>query len=126
LTIDNDLELLAGTNVLLVHQPNGFIPSELFNHWCANVLFPSIREKRECLSCNGLAVVILDGCTCQTTDYFLDQCTFEGVSLLFLPAHSSDQLQPLDLGIFCLQKSEAARIRPGGNLNPQSIQVLKA
>jgi hypothetical protein len=66
------------------------------------------------------------GCTCDGTDFFLDECTYKGVIPLFLPPHSSDQTQPLDLGIFGVQKSEAAKVRPSAQLNPQTRQVIKA
>jgi hypothetical protein len=127
-TCDAELFQIGFTpeKILYASQENGFIDTELFDWWTREVLFPYVSETRERLKYNGQALVILDGCTCHSSDFFLDEATHEGVRPLFLPAHSSDQTQPLDLGIFGLDKSEAARTRPSPTLNPQTRQIVKA
>jgi hypothetical protein len=62
---------------------------------------------------------------CGSGERFLDECSWLGVWPMFLPPHSSDQTQPMDLGIFARQKAEASRIRPIQGLNPQSKQLIK-
>jgi hypothetical protein len=59
-------------------------------------------------------------------DHFLDQCTHYVIETFFLPAHSSDQTQPLDLGIFNLEKAEGARTKPVKALNRETRQIVKA
>lgn len=59
------------------------------------------------------------------SDAFLDDCTYYGIMLydvIFLAAHSSNQCQPLDLGIFGAQKSAIRRVFPNKSLNPQTRQ----
>jgi hypothetical protein len=113
-------------SVLYAEQENGFITAELFNYWAEEVLFPYIERTRKELEYTGDAIVILDGCTAHTNDLFQDNASYNGVELVFLPAHTSDQTQPLDLGIFGTQKSEASRIHPHNNLNVQSQKIYKA
>jgi hypothetical protein len=112
--------------VLYPSQENGFITAELFAWWAPEVLFPHITAAREKLQYTGHAVVILDGWTSHGSDDFLDECTHRGTETLFLPSHSSDLTQPLDLGLFNLEKAKAARTKPMKELNPQTRQVIKA
>jgi hypothetical protein len=70
--------------------------------------------------------VILDGCTCHGSDFFLDESTHTGVRPPFPPANSSDETQPLDLGIFALEKAEAAQTKPCPAQNPETRQIVKA
>lgn len=46
------------------------------------------------------------------SDYFLDECTYNGVFPFQEPAGSSDQVQALDLGIFARQKALKNTIVP--------------
>ena len=53
----------------------------------------------------------------------LDECTYHGVFPVFEPAGSSDQIQPLDLGIFGPQKAMkmSMKRRPGLSYNTSNI-----
>jgi hypothetical protein len=104
--------------VLYESQEKGFINIELVNWWTSDVIFPYITQTRERLTCNGQAVVILDGCTSHGSDFFFDESRHTRVRPFLLPMHSSDHTQPLDLWIFCLEKIEAARTKPCPGLNP--------
>jgi hypothetical protein len=84
------MHLAYGEEFLLQYQENGFVTTELFDYWCEKVLFRYIDKTRTKLGCPGEAVLLLDGCTCDVTDYFLNECTFRGVVPVFLPPHSSD------------------------------------
>jgi hypothetical protein len=103
-------------------QENAFITGELFNQWTQEVLFPYFEATRAALGYNGRGILLLDGCTSHSGEWFLDEATWRGVEPIFFPPHSSDQVQPMDLGIFALEKTEATRCRPHRNLNSQSIQ----
>jgi hypothetical protein len=71
--------------------------------------FSSLRSTQHVkkLEYDRLAVVILDGCTYHASDFFLDESTHTSTVSLFLPAHSNDQNQPLDFGLFHIEKTEA-------------------
>jgi hypothetical protein len=111
--------------VISAMHESGFINSALFEVWSKQVLFPDVEETRTRIGYDGDAHLLLDGCSCHSCDVFLDECTRRWIVLHLLPAYSSDQIQPLDLGIFGLQKSEAKRLRLPQSLNLQTVQVVK-
>jgi hypothetical protein len=109
--------------VLVRFQENGFISAALFDEWVHSILVPAIHERRQKIGYTGWAVVLLDGCTAHFPDVVLDACLEHGILFLPLPAHASDQLQPLDLGIFAIQKGGMGRVHPGSWLNTQTQQI---
>ena len=110
---------------ILCYQENGFITTTLFEKWADEVFFPEVYQRRELLSFFGWAILILDGCSSHTSDSFHDQCFEQGIIPLFIPPHSSDQIQPLDLGIFGIQKTGMGRVHPPQWLSTQSQQLYK-
>jgi hypothetical protein len=57
-------------------------------------------EQRIKSDCTGAAVLILDGCICHNTERVQTILDEQGILLRFIPLHSLDQTQPLDLGVF--------------------------
>ena len=53
------------------------------------------------------------------------RCTENGVIPLPLPPHSSDQCQPLDLGIFHVQKLRSSRMSVDKTLSTQTQQIIR-
>jgi hypothetical protein len=53
---------------------------------------------------NGPAIVILDGCTRHAIERIQVGLWAKGIYITPLPPHSSDQTQPLDLGVFAVVK----------------------
>jgi hypothetical protein len=78
------------------------------------------------LQYQGPTLVILDECTSHASDELRDVCTRLGTITAFLPPHSSDQTQPMDRGLFAVQKFESKRIRPPDKLNVHARQGVKA
>lgn len=68
------------------------------------MLVPDLTCKQETYESPPHAVLIIDGCTCHDSDVFLDLCLDHGIIPIFLPPHTSHMTQPLDLGIFGVQK----------------------
>jgi hypothetical protein len=89
------------------------------------VLFPYLERARRALAWDGPGLVIEDGFTCHSGDFFLDECTYGAVDCLFLPLDSSDQIQLLDLGAFTSKKCEAAKSRPHTAPNRNSRKRMK-
>jgi hypothetical protein len=110
---------------IFVIQENGFIDSDLFLRWATDVLVPYVIKERERLLYSGPAYLIMDGCSTHLSDEFCDLCLEYGVEIELLPAHTSDQLQPLDLGIFAIQKQAMGRIHPPPWVNPLTAQLQK-
>jgi hypothetical protein len=53
---------------------------------------------------NGPVIVILDGYTCHAIEHIQIGLRPKRIYLAPLPPHSSDQIQPLDLGMFTTVK----------------------
>ena len=92
--------------------------SESFAYWTDTILLPTIIEKRK-------VILLLDGSTAHSSDYFLDECTYYNVIPSFEPAGSSDQVQALDLGIFGIQKSLKGKIKTKKEIGPAAKEVLQ-
>lgn len=86
--------------VYLDHQENGFFDTNCFVGWASTKLFPEIEMKRKFFNYGGEVLLIIDGFVAHACDWFLDECSKKGVIPFWLPAHASDQCQPLDLDIF--------------------------
>jgi hypothetical protein len=107
------------------NQESGFITTDLFNEWSIEILFPSFGQTWRALAWDGPGLVILDDCRCHSRDFFLDKSTHRGVQCLFLPPHSSDEIQCVDRGAFAVEKSEASRSRPHAGLSSQPRDIIK-
>jgi hypothetical protein len=90
---------------MFVFQENGFINKNLFIKWFSEVLIPYVQQERGRLSYSGSAYLILDGCSTHLSDEFYDLAFEFAIELEILPPHTSDQFQPLDVGVFAKQKS---------------------
>jgi hypothetical protein len=126
-TIETELYKFGYTRdrVILAQQENAFITADLFNECAEEVLFPYFEITRQTLGYSGRGFLLLDGFSSHSADWFLDEATYTGVETIFFPPHSSDQVRPMDLGIFALEKTEAARCRPHRNLNSQTRKIIK-
>jgi hypothetical protein len=127
-SIERELFQLGYTPKRVMYGSNesGFITTELFDEWARKELIPYVTKTRNELRIECEALLILDGCSCHGSDRFLDELTYYGIVPAFLPPHSSDQTQPLDLGIFALEKAEAMRIRLPDDVTAQTRQIVKA
>jgi hypothetical protein len=126
-TIEKELieEGINEQSARFVYQENGFITAPLFTSWCEHVLFPELRSRRERYRYGGRAVLLMDGLTCHGSDDVEDMCLDNGCFIQFLPPHSSDQVQPCDVGIFGPMKANMSRVSPARDLSKQSKQIVK-
>lgn len=111
--------------VCILYSESGFFSTELFDKWAFNYFFPEMLRKRETYDYQGEILLILDGFGAHDSDDFLTACTENGIIPLFLAPHSSDQTQPLDIGIFGVQKSKMGRMQVPSGLSEQSAQLIK-
>ena len=111
--------------VCITHQENGFYDTKSFCEWAESIFFPEIQRRREKYDYEGECVCIIDGFGPHDCDWFLDTCTENGVIPLPLPPHSSDQCQPLDLGIFHVQKLRSSRMSVDKTLSTQTQQIIR-
>ena len=68
--------------------------------WLKNIFIPETRPET-----SDHRLLVMDGHGSHTSTEFLLLCKQNNIQLLFLPAHSSHVLQPLDLGVFAPLKS---------------------
>ena len=109
----------------IVSQEAGFITSLIWDFWTETVFIPEVQRRRKQYGYSGEAVILLDGCSSHSTDYFLDECLYNGVTTFRAPAHSSDQCQVLDLGVFGIQKKATKKVRPSERFSQQSKEIIK-
>ena len=106
-TLDDDIFSYINPNsCCFCTQENGFLTTELFEYWLHMCFFPELERKREQFKYQGPALLIMDGFKGHTKAYEENKELFKdkNVEVLFIPPHSSDQVQPLDLLGFNLLK----------------------
>ena len=106
-TVERTLMLLnyGPDKLILGHSPKGYINIDLFEQWMLQVFEPSVQEIRAHWGYSGPGLIIADGCTAHKTPIFEEVCQRLKLEIFWLPAHSSNQLQVLDLGVFAVHKS---------------------
>jgi hypothetical protein len=88
------------------------------------VLMPYFSAVRMRAGYNGPAIVILDGCTCHVIERIQVGLREKGIYRAPLSPHSSDQTQPLDLGVLVTVKRFSLSPINGAYLR-QSSQVMR-
>ena len=125
-TVEQELLLRGYTNdrVFLTRSEKGFVTTSLFTLWGKHVLLPEVRRRRSEHEYDGPALLLLDGFGCHQSTAFLEMCEAENIICMMFPPHTSDQLQPCDLGIFANQKRQQSHVKVDSWLNRQTRQVI--
>ena len=126
-TIERELLDLGYNEQVVIYgrSETGFMNSELFLQWAERSFFPEIRQRRALLDYEGPALLIMDGFGVHTSSAFELLCEEENVVIVFIPPHTSDQLQPCDLGLFAVLKRWQSNIALPAHLNKQTRQVVR-
>jgi hypothetical protein len=126
-TVESELHLYGygPENVMMAQQDHAFMTTLLFQLWADEVFFPSIAARRLELDYTGRVLVLMDGLGSHHTEAFTSRCHDEGIEILFLVPHSSDQCQPLDLLTFAILKRSFASSRFHRLRNPQSNKIVR-
>ena len=111
-TVDTSLILRGYTahKFQLAYSLKGYITKDIFNAWITEVLVPYITEMRDSCSYTGPGIILLDGCTCHQTAVLDQICTENNMMTIFFPSHTSNQLQPCDLGMFSVHKTNIRQL----------------
>jgi hypothetical protein len=89
------------------------------------ILIVFTAEKRAHVRYKRMAILILDGCSCDGGELFLSTLQQEQILLVFPPLHALNQTQPLDLGMFGpLMQFYSTSIRVSA-ISRQTAQVVK-
>jgi hypothetical protein len=108
-----------------VMPKSGLISSALFEMCSEQILLPICEETRTKIGSDGATHSLLNRCSCHSCDGFMDECTRHRTILHLRPVHSRDQAQPLALGIFDLETSEARNLRLPQNQNSQVVKIVE-
>lgn len=73
--------------------PNGWMETEVFKNYFKKTLVPALGDERPVL-------VIYDGHSTHVSLDLVEYALEQGITILKLPAHTSDILQPLDVSVF--------------------------
>jgi 4-hydroxybenzoate polyprenyltransferase len=84
---------------------NGWTSNDIAIEWVEKVFLPQTEPDDP----SEARLLIVDGHGSHTSDMFMATCYLNNVYLLFLPAHTSHILQPLDLGCFSSLKAAYRR-----------------
>lgn len=88
-------------NWLYTTSENGWTSNSIGYKWLQRIFIPNTSP-----SCGGYRLLILDGHGSHTPVDFMWLCKVNKIHLLYLPAHASHLLQPLDLAPFSVLKSK--------------------
>ena len=127
LTVDNELfDELTSQTVLLRSQTKGFCTHELFTDWFINKFLPYLAQQRKKYKYKGKAIIIMDGFkghekSLSTLSILIKKAN---IKIMLIPPHSSDQIQPLDLFGFNLQKSKTGKFVVNPYYTWQTNQIL--
>jgi DDE superfamily endonuclease/Tc5 transposase DNA-binding domain/helix-turn-helix, Psq domain len=80
---------------------NGWTSNNIGMHWLKEVFMPESAPDDPLQT----RILLLDGHGSHVPTDFMYECEVNNIKLIYLPAHSSHVLQPLDLSVFSLIKS---------------------
>ena len=127
LTIDNEVydEITSGS-VLFRSQSKGYCTHELFSDWMKLKFLPYLAAKRKDYNYRGKAIIIMDGFKGheKSLDTLEHMLTEFNVQIIMIPPHSSDQVQPLDLFGFNIQKNRTNKFIVQPHYTWQTNQIL--
>ena len=93
-------------NWQVTFSENGWTSNDIAVEWLEKIFLPQ-TEPDEPMNAR---LLIIDGHDSHTAEDFMTICYLHNVYLLFLPAHTSHVLQPLDLGCFSSLKTAYRRL----------------
>ena len=109
----------------LTRRGKGFVTSKLFFTWGWDTLIPNVRRRRAEFRSDGPVLLLLDSFGCHQGQKFVSLCEEKNIICFLFARHTSDQLQPCDIGIFGNQKKLQSRIYVDTFLNRQARQVIR-
>jgi hypothetical protein len=86
---------------------------------------PDTLEQRQRLGYTGMVFLIPDGFSGHVRNATKEVRVCYGIRMLAIPSHTSNPVQPLDLDLFALYKSESRRVQPHLDLNTQATRLIR-
>jgi hypothetical protein len=126
-TFDAELALQGYSNekVDVYSQSKSFIDIAIFQDWFQTNFIPELQRRRDLYHYGGEAFIIMDNCTAHAGPTFQHLCEQHKVTPIFLPPHSSNQLQPLDVSVFGISKNDINRANKLSKKNVQTDHIVR-
>jgi hypothetical protein len=111
--------------VEIYFQRNAYIDLEMIDDWFHDTFIPAVVSRREHFSYYGPEFLILDNCLAHRGPAFDELCATHHVVPVWLPPHSSNQLQMLDLCVFAVRKRLIFRANKLEKVNLRSDHIVR-
>ena len=112
------------------YQEHGFMTEALFMEFMVNFFLPELQRKRDMFNYRGKALLIMDNLIAHTNVINkLELNSYPNklnLQVKWIPPHSSDQTQALDLGLFGIQKQIAQNLKNSKELSKFNNRLSKA
>ena len=126
LTVDPQLyDKLPFDSFEIVHTDSGYVNTAVFHFWLTDIFFPYLRKLRDETGYKGKAVLIMDGFLGHVNAIDQVNCEDEDLIIHYLVPHTSDMLQPLDVGIFGAMKRFMSNCKSDNSATQQTNQIFK-
>jgi hypothetical protein len=126
-TFEDELFLHGFTSgkVEISSQTKVYIDSDIFADWFRGIFIPVVAVRRKQYHFFGPAILIPDNCSEHRGPEFEHLCREHCFVVMWLPPHSSNQLQMLDLCLFCATKKLIARMNKLERVNVQTDHIVR-
>ena len=126
-TLERELLVRGYTadKIMFETTEKGYMNTEVFIKWGKKCFIPEMQRRRQDFGYDGPIILLLDQFGCHVNEVFIAMCEEANVVCTFLPPHTSDQLQPCDLGLFGIQKKWMSSIQIPDGLNRQTRQIVR-
>jgi hypothetical protein len=126
-TFDDEILIHGFTpeKVEIYSQANAYIDLGIFDDWFRDTFVPDLIARRERFSYHGPAFLIMDNCPAHRGEKFDQLCALHRIIPVWLPPHSSNQLQMLDLCIFGVTKRLIFKANKLEKVNLQSDHIIR-
>jgi hypothetical protein len=124
-TINDDLALtgLTPEKFTLRSQQKGYITAQLLDNWFTSIFLPELAARRRAYNYDGPAVLPFDICTAYQSILFAQIHKEHAVRVCLFPPKSSNQRQPLRLGLFRATKWFLRRVNSLDSANIQTKHI---
>jgi hypothetical protein len=126
-TWDDELveEGFTPEKIEIYDQEHAFINMTIFEDWFKDTFVPEVARRRQIFDYSGPAFLIMDNCTTHAGEQYEALAAANKIEPIWLPAHSSNQLQMLDLSIFGITKRKIARVNRLEQVNVQTEHIVQ-
>lgn len=117
-TVDSELYQYIDTDSVEI--------TSAFKYYMEGIFIPELQTLRKKYNYYGPSILIMDSLIAHRNAVQTLNLANYNIIPHFLPSHSTDETQPLDLGIFSPMKKFCSNFKRAGTCNTQTNQILKA